>query len=215
MLAAVDEGDARVKNAARSAAEGEAQFALGLVQVEATDILNRDLAAHSGRLTVQRRTSAEGARPAEPGAALRRGHRAVPLAKDPARGCAAPLTRSAVCAARAFCAPQGGLLRELRARSLRARWHELRRARSPDRRGQALAPALLSSDDAEEAAFIHAVDLARAARLAREPRQRAHIPAKRAWRLRRSPRPTPTACARLRPPACPQGHRRRASDQRP
>ena len=34
---------------------------------------------------------------------------------------------------------------------------------------EALASALSSPDDAEEAAFIHAVDLARAARLAREP----------------------------------------------
>ena len=34
---------------------------------------------------------------------------------------------------------------------------------------QALAAAPLSSDDAEEAAFIYAVDLARAARLARDP----------------------------------------------
>ena len=34
---------------------------------------------------------------------------------------------------------------------------------------QALAAAALSADDAEEAAFIYAIDLARAARLAREP----------------------------------------------
>ena len=34
---------------------------------------------------------------------------------------------------------------------------------------QALAAAPLSPDDAEEAAFIHAIDLARAARFARDP----------------------------------------------
>ena len=50
-LAAVDAADARAKSAADPSAEGEAKLALGLVQVETTDILNRDLAAHSGRLS--------------------------------------------------------------------------------------------------------------------------------------------------------------------
>ncbi len=50
-LAAVDAADARAKNAAGSATEGEAKLVLGLVQAETTDILNRDLAAHSGRLS--------------------------------------------------------------------------------------------------------------------------------------------------------------------
>ena len=51
VLDAADAANARVKSAAGSAAEGEAKLALGLVQVETTDILNRDLAAHSGRLS--------------------------------------------------------------------------------------------------------------------------------------------------------------------
>ena len=50
-LAAVDAADARAKSAADPSAEGEAKLALGLVQVETTDILNRDLAARSGRLS--------------------------------------------------------------------------------------------------------------------------------------------------------------------
>ena len=50
-LAAVDAADARAKSAAGSGAEGEAKLALGLAQVDTTDILNRDLAAHSGRLS--------------------------------------------------------------------------------------------------------------------------------------------------------------------
>ena len=49
--AAVDATNARAKHAAGSATEGDAKLALGLAQVETTDILNRDLAAHSGRLS--------------------------------------------------------------------------------------------------------------------------------------------------------------------
>ena len=48
---------------------------------------------------------------------------------------------------------------------------------------EALAPALLSRDDAEEAAFIHAVDLARAARLAPEAAAARRMPARRARHL--------------------------------
>ena len=51
ILAATDTAAARLKSAAGSAAEGEAMFALGIVQAEATAVLNRDLAAHSGQLT--------------------------------------------------------------------------------------------------------------------------------------------------------------------
>ena len=51
ILAATDTAAARLKSVAGSAAEGEAMFALGMMQVEATAVLNRDLAAHSGQLT--------------------------------------------------------------------------------------------------------------------------------------------------------------------
>src|ERR1700735_4283682 len=51
ILATTDTAAARLKSAAGSAAEGEAMFALGMVQAEATAVLNRDLAAHSGQLT--------------------------------------------------------------------------------------------------------------------------------------------------------------------
>ena len=49
--AATDTAAARLKSAAGSAAEGEAMFALGIVRAEATAVLNRDLAAHSGQST--------------------------------------------------------------------------------------------------------------------------------------------------------------------
>ena len=51
ILAATDAAAARLKNVAGSAAEGEAMFALGMAQAEATAVLDRDLAAHGGQLT--------------------------------------------------------------------------------------------------------------------------------------------------------------------
>ncbi len=51
ILAATDAAASRAKSAAGSPTEAEAMFALGMMQVEATATLNRDLAAHSGRLT--------------------------------------------------------------------------------------------------------------------------------------------------------------------
>jgi hypothetical protein len=52
LVAAASAAAARVKTAAGSGAEGEARFALGMAVAEATAVLNRDLAAHNGRLTV-------------------------------------------------------------------------------------------------------------------------------------------------------------------
>ena len=52
LVSAADEEVARAKTAPGPGPEGMAQFALGMVLVEATNVLNRDLAVHSGRLTV-------------------------------------------------------------------------------------------------------------------------------------------------------------------
>jgi len=52
LVSAADEEVALAKTAPGPGPEGMARFALGMVLVEATNILNRDLAAHSGRLTV-------------------------------------------------------------------------------------------------------------------------------------------------------------------
>ena len=52
LVATADAAAARLNTAAGSRAEGEARFALGMALAEATAVLNRDLAAHNGRLTV-------------------------------------------------------------------------------------------------------------------------------------------------------------------
>ena len=167
-VAANDEATARVSAAHDPGPKGEAQFALGMVLVEVTDVLNRDLAAHSGRLTVnaellvkalaQRNTA-----PRFDDAIGRYRLPRTPLEDALRLSPAAPYAPHA-----RFALLKAGFYEsfvldpfELVGMSFGELEREIAEA-------EALAPALLNSDDAEEAAFIHAVDLARAARLARE-----------------------------------------------
>jgi hypothetical protein len=169
VLAAADSAAAHVKTTAGTAREGEAKLALGLAQVEATDILNRDLAAHSGRLSfngdsLQKSLAQRNLSPPFddtigryrlPRATIEEALRLSPTAPD------APRARFALLKAGFYESFMFDLFKlvGLSADDLDRQIAE----------AQALAAAPLSSDDAEEAAFIYAVDLARAARLAREP----------------------------------------------
>ncbi len=166
LVAAVDAAAARLEKAAATAAGGEARFALGMALVEATAVLNRDLAAHNGRLTVN----------------------AELVQKSLAQRDMAPAFDEAIGRYRL---PRGPLMDAVRLApdapyALQARFEllkasfyesfvidpfELLGIKFDDLERQiaeaaALAATLPSRDDAEEAAFIHAVDLARAARLA-------------------------------------------------
>ena len=126
ILAATDTAAARVKSVAGSVAEGEAMFALGMVQAEATAVLNRDLAAHSGQLTFNGQSLQKALAQRNFGAPLRRRNRPLPLADGLARTSASPLACGTGRTARAVRASESRLLRELRARSLPAGRHELR-----------------------------------------------------------------------------------------
>jgi hypothetical protein len=168
LVAAVDAAAARLKTAAATAAEGEARFALGMALVEATAVLNRDLAAHNGRLTVnaelvQKSLAQRGRAPAFDEAIGR-----YRLPQDPL-----------IDAVRL--APDAPYALQARFELVRAGFYEsfvidpfeLVGIKFDDLEHQiaeaaALASTLSSRDDAEEAAFIHAIDLARAARLAPE-----------------------------------------------
>jgi hypothetical protein len=165
-VAANDEAAARVSAAHDPGPKGEAQFALGMVLVEVTDVLNRDLAAHSGRLTVN----------------------AELLAKALAQRNAAPRFDDAIGRYRLPRTPLEDALRlspaapyapRARFALLKAGFYEsfvldpfelvglsFSELERQIAEAEAVPPALLNVDDAEEAAFIHAVDLARAARLA-------------------------------------------------
>jgi hypothetical protein len=168
-LAAMDAADARAKSAAGSGAEGEAKLALGLVQGEATEILNRDLAAHSGRLSfngdsLQKSLAQRNLSPPFdetigryrlPRPTIEEGLRISPTAPD------APRARFALLKAGFY---ESFVLDPFKLVGLGADDLDRQIAEA-----QALAAAPLSPDDTEEAAFIHAIDLARAARLARDP----------------------------------------------
>ena len=139
------------------------------MQVETTDILNRDLAAHSGRLSfngdsLQKSLAQHSLSPPFddtigryrlPRATLEEALRLSPTAPDASRARFA-LLKAGFYESFVF---DPFMLVGLSADDLDRQIAE----------AQALAAAPLSPDDAEEAAFIYAIDLARAARLAREP----------------------------------------------
>ena len=169
LVSAADE--ALAKTAAGPGPEGIARFALGMVLVEATNLLNRDLAAHSGRLTVN----------------------AELLLKALVQRDLAPRLDDAIGRYRLPRTPLEEAIRlspeapySLRARFelLKAGFYEsfvldpfqlvgigLDDLDHQIAEAKALALAIASGDDAEEAAFIHAIDLARASQLA-PPKER-------------------------------------------
>jgi len=173
LVSAADEEVARAKTASGPGPEGRARFALGMVLVEATNILNRDLAAHSGRLTVN----------------------AELLLKPLVQRDLAPRLDDTIGRYRLPRTPLEEAIRlspeapyTLRARFelLKAGFYEsfvldpfqlvgigLDDLDHQIAEAKALALALASGDDAEEAAFIHAIDLARASQLAPPEGRRA------------------------------------------
>lgn len=168
LVATADAAAARVKAAAGSGAEGEARFALGMALAEATAVLNRDLAAHNGRLTVNAELVLRSL-----------AQRGMAPAFDEAIGRYRLPRASLVDAVRL--APDAPYALQARFELVKAGFYEsfvidpfeLVGITFADLEHQiaeaaALAPTLPSRDEAEEAAFIHAVDLARAAHLASE-----------------------------------------------
>ena len=173
LVSAADEDVALAKTAPGPGPEGMARFALGMVLVEATNLLNRDFAAHSGRLTVNGELMLK------------------PLVQ---RGLA-PRLDDAIGRYRLPRTPLEEAIRlspeapySLRARFelLKAGFYEsfvldpfqlvgigLDDLNHQIAEAKALALALASGDDAEEAAFIHAIDLARASQLAPPEERRA------------------------------------------
>jgi hypothetical protein len=169
LVTATDAAAARVDKAADLPARAEAMFALGMAQVDATAILNRDLAAHNGKLTfhgesLQKELDQRHMAPAFDGeiGRFRLPRRALEQALS-----LGPQTRQAL---------------RVRFELLKAGFYEsfvldpfqLVGISEDDldrqiAEAEALAAIAANADDAEEAAFIHAIDLARAARLSPKP----------------------------------------------
>jgi hypothetical protein len=169
LVAAADEAVALTKKAAGAGAEGEARFALGMVLVGATDILNRDLAAHSGRLAVNAELmlKALAQRDLAPRLDEAIGRYRVPRTQLEK---AIRLSPEAPYVPRArFALLKAGFYESFVLdpfELLGIGFNDLERQIAE---AEALAPALSSADDTEEASFIRAIDLARAARLAPSP----------------------------------------------
>ena len=169
LVAAADEAVTLTKKANGAGVEGETRFALGMVLVEATDILNRDLAAHSGRLTVNAELMLKALAQRDLAPRL---DEAIGRYRMPRT----PLEEAIRLSPEAPYAPRARFV------LLKAHFYEsfvldpfellgigfddLERQIAE---AEALGTTLSSADDAEEASFIHAIDLARAARLARSP----------------------------------------------
>jgi len=169
IVALTDTAAARVKSAAGSPAEAGAMFTLGMAQVEATAILNRDLAAHNGKLTFHGETlqKALDQRQLAPAFDNAIGRYRLPRASLEQAFSLAPQTPQAL---------------QARFELLKAGFYESfvldpfqlvgMSVDDLDRQiseAEALAAMAANTDDAEEAAFIHAIDLARAARLSTKP----------------------------------------------
>ena len=169
LVAAADEAVALTKTAAGPRPGGEARFTLGTVLVEATDILNRDLAAHSGRLTVNAELMLQALAKRE---MAPRFDEAIGRYRLPTT----PLEEAIRLSPAAQYAPRARFL------LLKAHFYEsfvlnpfepigigFNELEGQIAESEALARILSSAEAAEEASFIQAVDLARAARLAPAP----------------------------------------------
>jgi hypothetical protein len=169
ILAAADVAAIRAKSAAESSSEAEALFALGMVEVEATATLNRDLAAHSGHLTfngdlLQKALEQRGLNPRFddaigryrlPTVSLERALHLAPHSPDALRA--------------RFELLKAGFYESFVLDPFQLVGMSFDDLARQVVEAKALASVLPSPDDAEEAAFIHAIDLARAARSAGEP----------------------------------------------
>jgi hypothetical protein len=174
LVSAADEAIAHAKTTAGREPEGVARFALGMVLVEATDILNRDLAAHSGRLTVNAELMLKALVQRDLGPRLDDAIGRYRLPRTSLED-AIHLSPEAPYSLRArFALLKAGFYEsfvfdpfQLVGISLDDLDHQIAEA-------AALAAAISSGDDAEEAAFIHAIDLARASQLAPPEVRRAY-----------------------------------------
>lgn len=166
LVAAADTAADRAKKASDQRTEGEMLFSLGAVLIEATNLLNRDMAAHSGQLTLNGQILLKGfalrnlaphfdealSRYLLPRQQLDEAIRLAPAASY------APRARFALLKANFYESFAFDPFKPLRA--------DISALQEESSEAEALVRLLEDPDQREEAAFIHAIDLAREARLA-------------------------------------------------
>ncbi len=166
LVAAADLASERAKNASDQGTKGEMLFSLGTALIEATDLLNRDSAAHSGELTLNGQILLKGLsqrnlaphfdgalkRYLVPGQQLEEAIRLAPAALY------VPRARFALLKASFYESFAFDPFKPLRA--------DISAIQKESSEAEALIVLLEDRDEREEAAFIHAVDLARQVKLA-------------------------------------------------
>jgi hypothetical protein len=166
LVAAADSAAVRVRKASDQRTEGEMLFLLGAVLVETTDLLNRDMAAHSGQLTLNGQLLLKGfaqrnfaphfdealSRYLLPKQQLREAIRLAPAASY------VPRARFALLKASFYESFAFDPFEPLHA--------DISALQQESSEAEALVRLLEDPDEREEAAFIHAIDLAREVKLA-------------------------------------------------
>lgn len=165
LVAAADSAAERLRKASDQGTEGEMLFSLGAVLIEATDLLNRDLAAHSGELTLNGQILLKGfaqrnlaphfdemiSRYLLPRQQLQEAIRIAPAASY------APRARFALLKASFYESFAFDPFKPLHA--------DISALDKESSEAEALVRLLEDPDQREEAAFIHAIDLAREVKL--------------------------------------------------
>jgi hypothetical protein len=178
LVAAADSAADRKGKASDQGAKGRSLYSLGAILVEATDLLNRDLAAHSGQLTLNGQLLLKGfaqlnlaprfdealKRYLLPRQQLQEAIRLAPAASY------APRARFALLKSSFYESFAFDPFKPLHA-NISALQQESSEA-------EALVPLLDDADEREEAAFIHAIDLAREVKLAGDANIASPIEAK-------------------------------------
>jgi hypothetical protein len=165
LVATADSAADRLRKASGQAIEGEILFSLGAVLIEATDLLNRDMAAHSGQLTVNGQLLLNGfaQRNLAPrfDATLNRyllpKHQLQEAIRLGPASSYAPRAR--------FALLKAGFYESFAFDPFKPLQVDVSALKQESAEAEALVPLLDDPDEKEEAAFIHAVDLAREVRL--------------------------------------------------
>jgi hypothetical protein len=166
LVARADSAADRVRKASDQGTEGEMLYSLGAVLIEATDLLNRDLAAHSGQLTLNGQILLKGfaqrnlapqfdealSRYLLPRQQLEQAIRLAPAESY------APRARFALLKAAFYESFAYDPFKPLRA--------DISALQKESSEAEALVRLLEDPEQREEAAFIHAIDLAREVKLA-------------------------------------------------
>jgi hypothetical protein len=178
LVAAADSAAERAGKASDQGTKGEMLFLLGAVLIEATDLLNRDMAAHNGELTLN-------------GQLLLKGFAQRGLAPHFDEALNRYLLPRQQLQEAIHLAPAASYAPRARFALMRASFYEsfafdpfeplhadISALQQESSEAEALVRLLEDPDEREEAAFIHAIDLAREVKLTANAEMRPAIEAK-------------------------------------